>query len=94
MHGEKELEETEEGGSHAMQAACVRLAGAAAQLCQRGLAYTSLLLLLSDVCSASFSPALVWSAATVRDDALSPEITIPARALCLFQTLIVYQEKN
>lgn len=77
-----------------MQAACVRLARAAAQLCQRGFAYTSLLLLFSDMCSASFSPAPVWSAATVRDDALSPEITILASVLCLFQTLIVYQEKN
>lgn len=77
-----------------VQTAHLGLAGAAAQLCQRGLACTLLLLLLLDVCGARFSPAPVWSVATFRDDALSPEITIPASVLCLFQTLIVYQEEN
>lgn len=37
------------------------------------------------VCSADFSPAPAWSAATVKGDGLSPAVTTPGSTLCLFQ---------
>lgn len=63
MHRVGELEVLLEGWSHA---AAHGLAGAVAQLFQWSFAYTLLLLLLSDVCSAGFSAALFWAVATVR----------------------------
>lgn len=42
-------------------------------------------LAVTGVCSAGFSPAPAWSAATVKGDGLSLAITTPGSTLCLFQ---------